>query len=164
MEEWVQLSHKIAALFPANTPEPHGILITLQQLARFEHEIDEMEETYRTKRRQKEPEQPWEFDRLVTYAYLWVLGAYELTRALAQKTGNKDLIETKEKFARLRMPLAKPEASKKHADTDYAFPLPAINKDTLEPGWTLNPSLVVTRKELSDALIGSLKKVKGYQY
>src|SRR5438093_7754723 len=106
-EEWVQLSHRIGALFPANPRVQLGSIITLQQLARFEGDIDRLEEEYRANRLEGLREDPMEFDRIVMYSYLWVLGAYEITRALAQKTGNRNLIEAKEKFARLRVPLAK---------------------------------------------------------
>src|SRR5437899_1107037 len=97
-----------------NSFESRGSLITIQKLARFEDDIDKLEEDLQTKRNQDIPEVLGEFDRITTYSYLWVLAAYEIIRTLAQKTQNPSIIATKDKFARLRIPFAKLEPQKKY--------------------------------------------------
>jgi len=158
MERWVKVSYKFASLYPVNSAEQFGSVITIQKLARFEHDIDVLEEEYRSKRSQGLSEVPGELDRITTYSYLWVLGAYEIIRTLAQKTQHALHIKTRDEFARLRIPLAKLEPSKKHASSDFAFPEPVFFSASHEVGWTLNPNLVMTRKQLSEALLESLEK------
>jgi hypothetical protein len=107
-------------------------------------------------------------ERALIYAHLWVLGAYEFIRMIAQRI-NEDpklveassipvINETKLLFTRIRIPLAKLEPASKHGDTDYAVPLPGIGPKGI--GWRLNETLIVYQEELSDAFLRMLSSIR----
>ena len=101
--------------------------------------------------------------RHITHSYLWVLGAYEIVRSIAQRyfEGDRkapDLLgikEVKNQFARLRMPLAKYEAAKASSE-DSPIAYPAFNRDK-GVAWQIGAELFVTREELADALLNLLE-------
>jgi len=156
--EWVNYSHKLATLFPTNAQEQIGCVTTIQKLARFERVIDGMEIEYDFRRLRGIPEQPGELDDIVTYTYLWVLGAYEIVRTLAKKTGNDRIREVKQQFARIRVPLAKLEASSKYEMIDYNFPEPVIALAPFRVGWAIHQKVFVSRLELSDFFLDAVKE------
>lgn len=86
----------------------------------------------------------------MTLAYLWVLGAYEILRSIAQRlsTQPQRFKEAKASFERIRIPLAKYEPAKKHASTDSAVAYPIFHFQH-GVGWQVNQSTVFTRSELS---------------
>jgi len=96
-----------------------------------------------------------------TLSYLWVLGAYELVRALDERatistttfsdSQRSKLLEAKRRFERIRMPLAKFEPSRRHRATDsrVAFPVMHQSKGI---SWRVAPDAYVTREDLSHEL------------
>jgi hypothetical protein len=104
----------------------------------------------------------------ITLSYLWVLGAYEFIRTLCDRVSLDDpdktspevrdiLLEVKNRFNRVRVPLAKMEAASKHAHEDSPIAYPGMKRG-MGVAWILNSSTGVTRRELSDALLGALEK------
>jgi len=104
----------------------------------------------------------------ITQSYLWVLGAYEFIRTLCDRVSLDDpqmtppevrdiLVEVKNRFNRVRVPLAKMEAAAKHAHEDSPIAYPGIKRG-MGVAWILNRSTGVTRRELSDALLEALEK------
>lgn len=101
-----------------------------------------------------------------TRSYLWVLGAYEILRTLAQRIreGQSDdppdvgarVNLARDRFARLRVPLAKFEAAGRHKATDNHVAYPGLD---LKCGiaWQLNESEVISRQELSDVFLEALE-------
>lgn len=93
-------------------------------------------------------------------AHLWVLGAYELVRMISQRLRENEefaqpesiekVIETKNLFERIRIPMAKMEASKRHAKTDFEIAYAGIGPKGL--GWKVAPNMVIYQEELSDKL------------
>ncbi|MCK9691862.1 hypothetical protein [Pseudomonas syringae] len=104
-----------------------------------------------------------------TQSYLWVLGAYEILRTLAQRVreGQSDdpqdvaerLKEARDRFARVRVPLAKFEAAGKHRATDYHVAYPGLDFK-YGIAWQLNESQVISRQELSDVFLEALEFVR----
>ncbi|WP_236630366.1 hypothetical protein [Pseudomonas syringae] len=104
-----------------------------------------------------------------TQSYLWVLGAYEILRTLAQrvKDGQSDdppdvaarIKAARDRFARVRIPLAKFEASRKYRAIDNPIAYPGLD---LKYGiaWRLNESEVISRQELSDVFLEALEFVR----
>jgi hypothetical protein len=104
----------------------------------------------------------------ITMSYLWVLGAYEFIRTLCDRVSTDDeamtpaevrniLLEVRGRFARVRMPLAKMEAASKFSDVDSAIAYPGIKRGA-GVCWQLNRETIVTRRELSDALLEALER------
>ena len=102
----------------------------------------------------------------VTISYLWVLGAYEIIRALdqrfrknpslAKEAFRKRVNELKKKYARLRMPLAKLEPSNKYRNVDGPIAFPAMHKD-LGVSWQIADNTYINRQELSDEFLQFLE-------
>jgi hypothetical protein len=94
----------------------------------------------------------------VTQSYLWVLGVYEIVRAIDQKcrSGSAGVTEaqsgavreTKRKFERVRMPLAKFEPAQRHSETDSAIAYPSIEMDH-GIAWRISQETIVSREELA---------------
>ena len=107
---------------------------------------------------------------MIWKSYTWILAAYELIRTIDRKLKTTDPTadirlksqRLKNDFARLRVPMAKFEPTGKHEKTDYKFPPGCI-----QPGrglcWAAAPDVVLSRTELSDALISFLLELKNYQ-
>ncbi len=109
-----------------------------------------------------------EFGRQLIFAYLWVLGAYEFVRVLNQRQKentaffcerlpNSRLL--KQRFERIRIPLAKLEPAKKHRKTDFSIAFPLIDPKRQSIGWSVAPGVMITRRELSDELLAFLEQV-----
>ena len=102
----------------------------------------------------------------ITLSYLWVLGAYEFIRTLCDRVAadgeqtSEDvrsvLLEAKRRFARIRVPLAKMEPAAKYSDQDSPIAYPGL-KAGVGVAWKLNANTVVSRRELSDALLEALE-------
>lgn len=104
----------------------------------------------------------------ITLSYLWVLGAYEFTRTLCDRVSLDDpaktppgvryiLLEVKNRFNRVRVPLAKMEAASKHAHDDSPIAYSGMKRG-MGVAWILNSSTDVTRRELSDSLLEALER------
>jgi hypothetical protein len=107
---------------------------------------------------------------MIWKSYTWVLAAYELIRTINQKLTTADPSANitskshwlKNEFARLRVPMAKFEPTKKHQKTDYKFP-----RGCTQPGrglcWEVADGVAISRMESSDALVSFLLELKSYQ-
>lgn len=113
-------------------------------------------------------EESMEFHYRRTISYLWVLGAYEVLRTMDQRAkqcpsisdDGKDAIKNlKDKFARLRMPLAKLEA-KKSSKSDWNIAWPSSNLDG-PVSWQISTATQILRIELSEEFLGLFKVLHG---
>lgn len=105
-----------------------------------------------------------------TQSWLWVLGGYEIVRTISKYTKKptdlqddvcSKIMETKKSFARIRMPLAKFEAEKNHkTDSPMAYPVLNTYKGI---AWQVAPDCIITRRDLSDELLGMLESIKESQ-
>ncbi|MDK2377303.1 hypothetical protein [Serratia fonticola] len=107
----------------------------------------------------------------ITNSYLWVLGLYEIVRTISQHAKNgssplhaysADIDGLKHNINRLRVPLAKLEASSKNP-TDSPIAYPGIN---MQHGisWSLGADasgqeIWISRRELSDQALGLFTKI-----
>lgn len=149
----VRLSHRLGSLYPLNEPEQIGCVTTIQKLARFELVIYRMEAVYGFKQLCGIPEQPGD------YAYLWVLGAYEIVRTLAEKTKYPSIVQAKKLFERIRVPLAKLEASRNYKKADFNFTFPAVLPGAcFGAGWAINQNEIILRTSLSCELFDALSQ------
>jgi hypothetical protein len=108
----------------------------------------------------------------VALSQLWVLGAYEAIRTIDERvrTGpdvfTKRLAErvtaTKQAFARLRMPLAKLQAARAHATTDFSVAHPAIHRQ-LGVSWRVAMRVVIPRRRLADRLLALLDAIQRHK-
>jgi hypothetical protein len=109
------------------------------------------------------------FKDQLTLSYLWVLGAYELVRAIDQRCRGNPLLfgnqlntkvtAVKHAFERLRVPLAKFESSRRHRKTDSPIAWPAIHQE-LGTSWQVARDVFISRKELSDILLDLLEEMR----
>lgn len=104
-----------------------------------------------------------------TQSYLWLLGAYEILRTLAQRIreGQSDdpsevaerVKYARDRFARVRVPLAKFEAAGRHKTTDNHIAYPGIDYE-YGIAWELNENEVISRQELSDVFLETVEFVR----
>lgn len=104
-----------------------------------------------------------------TQSYLWVLGAYEILRTLAQRIreGQSDdpsevaerVNSARDRFARVRVPLAKFEAAGRHKTTDNHVAYPGVDFK-YGIAWEVNENEVISRQELSDVFLEALEFVR----
>ena len=142
--------------------------IVLQWLGRLDCElIDEDERLLAGGLTNPTREQTIALNNNLPQSYLWVLGAYELIRTIDQRhregtikcsdVSAKELSAVKNKYERVRVPLAKMEPSYKHpTDSHIAYPIVDVKRGI---GWQLNKDVVVTRRELSDGLLEILSRL-----
>ena len=65
---------------------------------------------------------------------------------------NHDIKNLKYEFERIRIPLAKMEPARRHADTDSKIAYPALNSN-FGISWRVSEEKYVVRRELSDNLL-----------
>jgi len=102
----------------------------------------------------------------ITLSYLWVLGAYEFVRTLCQRVEDDDpktpaavrnkITDVRNRFERVRVPLAKMEKSRRFRDVDGAVAYPGMRRG-FGVAWRLNENTWISRRELSDALLEVLE-------
>jgi hypothetical protein len=105
----------------------------------------------------------------LTQSYLWVLGAYEVVRTLTQRMSEnqcndppqvfESFRQVKARFARVRVPLAKFEPASIHKKTDSHIAYPGFAFD-LGIAWQVSEGVIVSRRELSDALLSALEHAR----
>lgn len=102
-------------------------------------------------------------------SYFWVLGAYELVRTIAQRTGEgaplcaanfSGIDKLKRDFERIRIPLAKLEASRNNKTTDFRTAIPIFDRKKNSTAWVVAPNVLISRRELADNLLDFLTAVK----
>jgi hypothetical protein len=119
-------------------------------------------------RERESVERSVELTERFTESYPWVLGAYEIIRTMDQRVReNAGLVndetsrlirDAKHKFERVRVPLAKFEAAKRHSDTDSSVAFPALNPQH-GIAWCVADNVFVTRRELSECFMALLRAV-----
>lgn len=111
-------------------------------------------------------ENPMYLARHLTLSYLWILGAYEIVRSMAQQMRINSKQEIAEgstfsmllrTFERLRIPLAKFEASNRTARTDFPIAYPALDPMT-GISWEVASDVYISRTSLSDELLDYLDR------
>ncbi len=159
---WVNSSYALAGV------ETFFIVILAQQLGKLDVNLI-IEDKRFFDLPQASRESIEEADRLndrFVLSYLWVLGSYELIRTWRNRV--KDRIDPTtysriddvyEKFRRVRIPLAKMEAAKGYETIDSSIAFPALHKD-LGISWQLSETTYVSRRELSDSLLGLLESMR----
>ena len=142
----------------------------VQQLGRMDARLIQADETwpYRFFGKKLSYEDSTDLHEHITQSYLWVLGAYEFLRTLCDRVRSDAeektpeevrniLLDTKRRFARVRMPLAKMEPASKYSNEDGPIAYPGMKRGA-GVAWQLNPNAIVTRRELSDALLEALER------
>jgi hypothetical protein len=101
----------------------------------------------------------------IMLSYLWVLGAYEFVRTLCERvkadTGSADEVQTrlqevKSRIGRVRVPLAKMVPASRYSSEDSAIAYPGM-QESIGVAWQLSATTVISRRELSDALLEALE-------
>jgi hypothetical protein len=164
-DRWRNASWSLAGIFPP-------LMLVVQQLGRLDiqlRQIDNFIEPYALKQ-----QDPPNFDLTMhlTQSYLWVLGVYEIARAVSQySASNPDLFSESDKpritalkqdIARLRVPLAKFEPASKHRKTDYAFPMPGTSKDQ-GTVWAVSGNTVISRSQLANSFLDVYENIRHSQ-
>jgi hypothetical protein len=98
----------------------------------------------------------------LSLSYFWVLGTYELVRVIDQRARAGDpfcaanfagINKLKRNFERIRIPLAKLEASRKNETTDFRTAIPIFDFKLNSTAWVVAPKVVVRRRELANSLL-----------
>lgn len=157
-KRWVNVSHKFKDF-------NHFVVVTIQGLGKLDSRL--MIEDKKLIETGKTSNLLGDLSDHCTQSYLWVLGAYEVLRAFAQRANENDLflssfreelINIKKDFARVRVPLSKFEAAKAHQKTDFciALPVTVTGKGT---GWKTSNDFWISRSELSDKMLTLFEKI-----
>lgn len=107
-----------------------------------------------------------------TLSYLWVLGMYEIVRAIDERVKKSEIIKedkiikeihkTKILFERVRIPLAKYEPARRFEKTDLAnIPMLFPERDK-GVAWLINENVVINRHQLADAYLNLLQLLSSY--
>jgi hypothetical protein len=160
---WVESSHALARIEPFMVPIAQG-------LGRLDIDLIQGDQRF-SNLSQEERSSIDESTRLtnhMTSSYLWVLGAYELVRAVVQRCRkNPHLLgsqltskatDVRDAFERLRIPLAKFEPSNRHQKTDSPIAYPALHKE-LGASWHIAADVFISRRELSNILLTLLEEM-----
>ena len=99
----------------------------------------------------------------ITLSRLWVLGGYELVRVISESKMRlpAEVTLVKSSYERVRMPLAKLEAAKKHRSTDFSVATPIVHQSD-GIGWLLASNIFLTRRSLSDSFLNLGKILKAH--
>jgi len=161
MERWIKVSIGLGRFEPYMMPLIQSLGRLDVQLCAKDHEIID---AYKGESRELEYSDV--LHDHITLSYLWVLGAYEAIRTLTQqiREGRDNMPsevferskETRDRFARLRMPLAKMEPASAHKETDSHIAYPGLNTQ-YGITWQLNENVFVSRRELSDFFLDTLE-------
>jgi hypothetical protein len=161
--KWIQASLKIGKI------EVFMIPFT-QMLGRLDQKLIQVDEKISQLNYKGSPTNILEFDEHYSFSHLWVLGCYEITKAIYERCRidnrkpkfstypkfstdaiNQKARETKILLERIRVPLAKFESSEKNPfDSHIAIPINILNVGV---GWKLSDDYIISRKQLSDAFL-----------
>ncbi len=140
------------------------IMLTVQSLGRLDLVLSEQSKRLlqRFSAERETVEFSLEMNDHMTLAYLWILGAYEILRSIAQRLSKQPqrFREAKASLERIRIPLAKDEPAKKHAATDSAVAYPIFHFQH-GVGRQVNQSTVFTRSELARVFLEGLESLIG---
>ncbi len=160
---WVNASHSIDAVLP-------GAATIIQGLGKLDAKLVCEDANFRDLPQEQRAslEQSLILTERFTLSYLWVLGAYEVTRATWDRVDKKPerlpkrftkrLASLKREFARLRMPLAKLEPANAHPN-DLAIARPAMHRE-LGISWRVASRTFIPRRKLSDKLLALLEAIE----
>ena len=155
--EWVRASKGVRPIEPALIPLIEG-------LGRVEARLRFEDAQYLAVPRTKplEVEEYFALVERVTVSRLWVLGAYEVARTLSQRVRDKPSLanarvrdrinRTKKYLERVRIPLAKFEPSRRHANTDFSDP-PLTFHPQHGVAWKIAKRTIVPRQKVADRLL-----------
>lgn len=159
--EWVRLSHRTAR-FEA------FMVVAVQGLGKLDAKLMAQDAAYLSlsDKQREEIDVSLELTDRFTDSYLWVLGAYEIIRAMDQRcrtdnslAGNTaPLRDAKHFFERVRVPLAKFEAAHRYRDTDSTVAYPSLKRDH-GIAWQVSKDVFISRWELSECFLDLLRKV-----
>lgn len=161
LERWLKVSIGLMRFDPF-------LMSLVQSLGQMDADLCEKDVELKEKyRKGGNSEEDYEYIQgHLTHSYLWILGAYEVVRTLTQsikENKSDDPLEvfkrfqtTKNRFARLRIPLAKLEASKFHSKTDYQIAYPGFAYN-IGIAWKVSDDVVISRQELSDLFLETLE-------
>src|SRR5262245_46521809 len=129
--QWIRVSHAVGGVDQYRA----FMAVAVQGLARIDCQLIAADEQFLQLTEQQRATIPVsvELSERVTLSYLWVLGAYEILRTLDQRTREgsagtpspvaERITATKHLFERVRIPLAKFEASRRNPnDSPIAYP------------------------------------------
>lgn len=149
MKRWIKSSHVLAIIEPFMVPIAQGLGRLDINLIKGDQKFSDLQ-----------PEECSSINEAisltdrVTFSYLWVLGAYELVRAIDQRCrdnprllGNQlttKVTAVKHTFERLRIPLAKFEPSRSHQNTDSPIAYLALHKE-LGVSWHVATDVFISR-------------------
>jgi hypothetical protein len=156
---WVRCSHTLGA-FDA------FMVITAQGLGKLDAKLIIEDECITN---HQKPCNPFgDLSDHITLSYLWVLGAYEVIRAIYQRAREEntffpayknDIHQLKLEFERIRIPLAKYEAAKRFSETDSHIAYPGVHQD-LGISWQLSADTWVNRRTLSDSMLSLFERMQ----
>lgn len=159
--EWVRLSHRTARF-------EKFMVVTVQGLGKFDAKLIARDAEYLclSEKEREEFAVSLELTDRFTDSYLWVLGAYEIIRAIDQRCRtDSSLVENsvpirdaKHSFERVRIPLAKFEAARRFSDTDSTIAYPILSRD-YGIAWQVADDVFISRRELSECFIELLRKL-----
>jgi hypothetical protein len=152
-------------------PKARGIV---RMLGRFDVDLYAKNSKFRELRNDVasiSPAQCEEINDSIALSHLWVLGAYELVRTLSQRLDAPTMSpnEVKERcrslkhqFERIRMPLAKLEAPKRHHQSDYGVAYPALSA-ALGLCWKVADGDFISRDQIGTELLEYLEYARFVQ-
>lgn len=149
-KRWVGASHGLAQVEVFMVP-------LLQNLGRMDCQLQAGDQRFLRlpQEEQNTIEETLRLNDQMTHSYLWVLGAYEISRTLHQRLRGHPLEgevqRVKQNVNRLRIPLAKMEAAGRSPE-DSPIAYPALNT-TLGTSWQLTATEFISRIELADQLL-----------
>lgn len=155
-ERWVNVSHALARFHPF-------LVILVQGLGRLDAKLI-FEDTLQLPENTQAEIEMAALRRTEnhTLSYLWVLGAYELVRTIAEKSRQDPSLQSSEAhhllsdlevdLERLRIPLAKLEPAKRHKNTDFSIAFPATHPKK-GFAWQVAEGVYISRRDLADSLL-----------
>jgi hypothetical protein len=162
--DWVRSSHALDRYVP-------GLRVFVQGLGKIDAQL-----TWQDAQYMKLPassrasfEESLKLTDRIALSQLWLLGAYEATRTLAERLSHPPKIGSqrlrsratavKRKLARVRMPLAKLAPANAHKATDFARAIPALHRE-LGVSWKVAKHMIVPRQKLSTAVLNVFRECK----
>ena len=166
-ERWVNASHGLGQM------EPFIMVPILQGLGRLDCQLMAEGERYRelSETEQNAADESVLLSSRITLSYLWILGVYELIRALDKRSSEKSEIfgedlaieikNYKKEIERLRMPLAKFEPAKKHpADGPIAYP--GLDVASGDIAWRFQSGVFVSRTDFSQKFLILMEELQNH--
>jgi hypothetical protein len=160
--DWVSVSKGLERFEPL-------MLVAVQGLGRLDEKLAAQDKAFlalsEAERVLFQTSSPTDLMERITLSYLWVLGIYEIVRALDHKcrtdvalvapTQAAEVTRTKIRIERVRIPLAKFEQARRFA-MDSAVAYPVLHKD-YGVAWLVSRNTLVSREELAQVFLRMLE-------